>query len=488
MKDTDRVDGKPSDILKEDLGPEGGEAEVAVDKQEKTSVRGALRNLLAAAQRGRKAPPPDPKQDRTRALVLLIGGIVGSILLFVGVFSTPPSRPGQERSGRAEPNLGRKDEAETRTRASLTPLLNAQVEPGETGSNRLSAADIQNTSQREVVNDQATENAETKSLQPEEKLSPSPRTPTYRPIDPPPPITFRYGGSQDGTVFGGVDPVAPYPDDRSPKPDLPAPTLKSMATKSSIVFVRSGTGTAGSSEVHRTVPKASVSALLPPGSRLIARLESAVTSALKAPVVAAVEYNYEKDGVILIPAGTKVIGEMNQASSNGYVGIAFHSLQMPGGRAEQIEAIAMDLENKPLKGNVTGTNKGRKLLTRTLSGVGTIAAYVVGAGGSALGQPITGGTLLRDRLAGNIASAGEQELTNAAFSQSIEVTVPAQTRLYVVLQKAAVERTDTAITPLATSRDVPMPSVQELRELMDLRRELSRMYAESAVQMPAVKP
>jgi type IV secretory pathway VirB10-like protein len=491
VKETDKVDANPSDILKQDLGPEGGEAEVSGDKREESSLRGRLRNLLAGAQRGRKAPPLDPKQDRTRALVLLIGGIVGSILLFVGVFSTPPSRSGQERSVRPEPNLGRKDETAARPRASSTPLLNAQVEPGETGSNRLSAVDIQNTSQRDLANEHAMESPSDRPLKVVERPSPPPRTPAYRPIDPPP-ITFRYGATPDGTDLAGLEPVAPYPGDRTPKPDLLAPTIKSPTAKSSIVssivFVRSETGTARSSELRSTAPNDSVSALLPSGSRLIARLESAVTSALKAPVVAAVEYNYEKDGVILIPAGTKVIGDMNQASSNGYVGIAFHSLQMPGGRAEQIAAIAMDLENKPLKGNVTGTNKGRKLLTRTLSGVGTIAAYVVGAGGSSLGQPITGGTLLRDRLAGNIASAGEQELTNAAFSQNLEVTVPAQTRFYVVLQKAAVERVDTAMSPLATGRDAPMPSVQELRELMDLRRELSRMYAESAVQMPVVKP
>jgi type IV secretory pathway VirB10-like protein len=229
-------------------------------------------------------------------------------------------------------------------------------------------------------------------------------------------------------------------------------------------------------------------ALLPPGSRLIARLESAVTSALKVPVVADIEYNYEKDGEILIPAGTKAIGELQQTSMNGFVGIVFHSLQMPDGRTEQIEASAMDLRNQPLKGKVTGTNKGRKFLTRTLTGVGTIAAYVVGAGGSAIGEPITGGTLLRDRLAGNITSAGEQELTNAAFAQNIIVTVPAQTRFYIVFQKAAVEHVSVAPQTKITSGGTTMPSVQELKELMDLRREINQMYTESAVPQTSSAP
>jgi type IV secretory pathway VirB10-like protein len=220
---------------------------------------------------------------------------------------------------------------------------------------------------------------------------------------------------------------------------------------------------------------------------LIARLESAVTSALKVPVVADIEYNYERDGEILVPAGTKAIGELQQASTNGFVGIVFHSLQMPDGKSQQIEASAMDLRNEPLKGKVTGTNKGRKFVTRTLTGVGTIAAYVVGSGGSAIGQPITGGSLLRDRLAGNITSAGEQELTNAAFAQNIVVTVPAQTRFYIVFQKAAVEHVS-APPAKVTSGGTTMPTVQELRELMDLRREINQMYTESAVPQTSSAP
>ena len=111
----------------------------------------------------------------------------------------------------------------------------------------------------------------------------------------------------------------------------------------------------------------------------------------------------------------------------------------------------------------------------------TVAAYVVGAGGAGLNSTITGGTLLRDRLASNVALAEDQELMNAAYSQNISVTVPATTRFSVVLQEAA----DTAVTTPASrltesaAQPAEMPSVQELRELMDLRREINRMYQES---------
>jgi hypothetical protein len=93
-----------------------------------------------------------------------------------------------------------------------------------------------------------------------------------------------------------------------------------------------------------------------------------------------------------------------------------------------------------------------------------------------LGQPITGETVLRDRLASNIASAGEQELTNAAFSPNIVVTVPAQTRLYVVFRKGAVEPDRAVAAPSVRSPSAQEPTAQELRELMDLKREINRMY------------
>jgi hypothetical protein len=214
---------------------------------------------------------------------------------------------------------------------------------------------------------------------------------------------------------------------------------------------------------------------------LVARLESTATTAVKTPVIASIEYNYEREGTVIIPAGTKVIGDVQQASAEGYMSLHFHTLQMPDGRQEKIEGAGVGLDQKLLKGDVSGKNTGKKILSRTLSGIGTIAAYVVGGGGG-LNGAITGQTLLRDRVAGNIALAGEQELLNAAYSQNISVTVPANTRFYVVLQKAAVEVTAPAIPATAAPAmpSPPIPTAQELRELMELRQEINRMYQQSS--------
>lgn len=456
-------------------------------------LRERIRKLLSNMQQDGPGPRQELAKDRTRPLALLIGGTVGAVLLFIGVFSTPTAPPTQQPSGHAAPNLGRgaAPGQPSTPRTSVTPLLNADVASSDGNSDQLSAADIQGTSRRASADD----------------TSHSPETSTVArvPRAPSPAVRNSDGTSSSSSV--GSDPLAAYrlnSNTGTPtysygglppagadlsrtytyggaaaltaesRPDVP------VSAKSSIVFLRSS-DSAGA--VQGTRPAVNTpfeeTSLLPPGTRLVARLEVAATTVLKTPVVASIEYNYERDGMIMVPAGTKVFGDVQQASSEGYLNVQFHTLRMPNGREEKIEGSAVSLDRKPLKGQVSGKNTGKKLLSRTLSGVGTVAAYVVGAGGAGLTRTVTGETLLRDRLASNVALAGEQELTNAAYSQSISVTVPANTRFYVVLQNPAVATTTPARIAERAAQSAERPTVQELRELMDLRREINRMYQES---------
>ena len=89
-----------------------------------------------------------------------------------------------------------------------------------------------------------------------------------------------------------------------------------------------------------------------------------------------------------------------------------------------------------LKGLVNGRNTGKRFLTRTLTGIGTIAAFAVG--GRGLGGQVDNSILLRERLSSNIAMAGEQDLAMQAYQQNIVVTVPANTRFYLVLNEPGV--------------------------------------------------
>jgi hypothetical protein len=116
-----------------------------------------------------------------------------------------------------------------------------------------------------------------------------------------------------------------------------------------------------------------------------------------------------------------------------------------------------------------------------------VATYLVGAGGSnGFNGPLSQSALLRERIATNIGIAGDQELNSLAFSQNIVVTVPGNTRFYVVVEKGATVRDEESrLAATQQAHSTPLPSLEELRQLMQLRRELSEMYQQSSVQNAA---
>ena len=435
-----------------------------------SGLRARLRNLLNAVQQ-RPPAKTDLTKDRTRSLALLIGASVAAVLLFIGVLSNPARLPMQETATRTEPNLGRPTTGNQSAPAqgSVTPLLNADVQSNNINSDQLSPADIRGTSRRSSESDEIGRSGTGQrqcrqrppSTPPDEQLGAvnTVRHRSFRSVGRVPTNstgapTYSYGGSPGLTA--GAEPSKTYsyggagvtPNDTRPDGTEFGEILDRVRSS-----VRIDRDRVANSQSTATTP-VNETTLLQPGTRLVARLEAAATTAVKTPVVASIEYNYERDGMVIVPAGTKVIGDVQQASTEGYLSIRFHTLQMPNGREEKIEGTGVALDHRPLKGEVSGKNTGKKILSRTLSGVGTIAAYVVGGGGAGLNRTITGETLLRDRVAGNIALAGEQELMNAAYAQNISVTVPANTRFYVVLQKAAVNTTTPAPSRLPNRRSV----------------------------------
>jgi hypothetical protein len=231
---------------------------------------------------------------------------------------------------------------------------------------------------------------------------------------------------------------------------------------------------------------------LPAGTRIVARLQSVVSSAVRTPVVAAIEYNYERDGEIVVPAGAKALGSLQQAERSGYVAIHFDTLEMPDGTTAKIDATAMSLTYGALRGTVSGKKTGTRFLVRAFTGLGTVATYLVGGGGgNGFNGPLSESALLRDRIATNIGIAGDQELTNLAFNQNIVVTIPGNTRFYLVLQKsssAGTAGTSLASSPTQTATNARLPSLEELRELVQLRRELSEMYQASSPQAATQQP
>jgi hypothetical protein len=210
------------------------------------------------------------------------------------------------------------------------------------------------------------------------------------------------------------------------------------------------------------------------GTRLRAHLESAASTAVRAPVLAVIEYNYEQGGEIIVPAGAKAVGHIRQANRSGYVDLQFESLQMPDGASVPIEAAATGLDLRPLKGKVEGKNTGKNLLLKSLSGLGQAGSVFLGQG--SLNQPLSESDLMRERLASNIGETGDEEASRLTANQQIVVTVSAGIPIYVVLQQTPKPKQ----LPSAGVRSLPAggaANMDRLRQLLQLQQELNQSTA-----------
>jgi hypothetical protein len=365
------------------------------------------------------------------------------------------------------PDLGRRvtpGQQATDQTGSVTPLLNAQTgQPEAPGSQGVTPEDVGRTA---------------RPTQP--SIGAHPKSSTA-------PVTKNVGPYALGKInfsdTGGSQ-TAPAPSNSSVQP------ASDDLRKPSLVFVRSvqsNPASVGARVATTALEENPVMLDLPPGTKLVARLQSVVNSAIKTPVVAAIEYNYEKDGQIVVPAGAKALGTLQQADRSGYVAIRFDTMQMPDGTTEKIDAAAMSLTYGPIKGNISGGRTGTRFLVRTFTGLGTVATYLVGARGSnGFNGPLSENALLRDRIATNIGIAGDQELNSLAFNQNIVVTVPGNTRFYVVVEKSTAS-SGAQVRPTAVQQvsNAPLPTADELRQLLQLRRELSEMVQQAGAQNSA---
>lgn len=223
----------------------------------------------------------------------------------------------------------------------------------------------------------------------------------------------------------------------------PAPMMMSQeekrafneeVTKKSITFTLSQNNQKGSttSDGGGVIPITNLG--LEEGYHIGARTESASSSASSSiPVVAAVEYNYMRDGHILIPSGSRVIGKMSLADQSGVVGFTFDSLELPDGSTIPISAVALDKNMMPIKGVVTGKNLAKQFLVATMAGLGEATAMV--AGGSNMNGAYSQTDMIKEQAAMNIGNAADSQVQLLNNGQHIVVTVPAGTEINVVFIK-----------------------------------------------------
>jgi hypothetical protein len=154
--------------------------------------------------------------------------------------------------------------------------------------------------------------------------------------------------------------------------------------------------------------------------------------------------------------------------------IEFDSLMMPDGAAIPIEGVATNLSLGPPKGKVEGKNTGKNVLVRSLSGIGEVGAMLVGRGN--LDQPLSEEDILRERVSNNVGEASDEQVSRLALTEHV-VTIPANTAIYVVLEKTASSRTVSGRPTLGSSQSTSSAKADELRQLLQLQRELQQTAA-----------
>ncbi|HEY3453700.1 MAG TPA: hypothetical protein VGK64_03800 [Bryobacteraceae bacterium] len=420
--------------------------------------------LYGNKQKAEAAKSSNRNNRRQNKTGLLVAGVVGVLVAGVWLFTvvSAPVRkpPAQGASTTQQPQAA--------TQKSLTPGLEAHPnEQQPPPDNSVTAADIR-----------ATSNGRQPASSTAKKPAAAPDDQEY--------------------ALGKIPPPPPAPASAPAPPPAPAPQKNPLDT-TALVFVRHVAKDSAGTEGTKLEPASYQPALslksqefdsLVTGTRLVARLETPVSTAVSLPAVATVEYNYEdKDHTLLIPAGSRVFGTLEQADAQGFVGLHFTSIQRLSDAAPiPFEARAIGLDYKPLKGVVTGRNRGRRFLVRAGTGLGQIAAATVGTTqGTGATDALNSNVLIREQVMNNIGSAADQEIQQMAYSEHRVVTLPGNTRFYLVIDRQAKprERRETHEQQIVNSNS-SNASIQA--QLLELRKELADITAKQTPLASQVVP
>lgn len=168
-----------------------------------------------------------------------------------------------------------------------------------------------------------------------------------------------------------------------------------------------------------------------PGYHLSTHLETVASTALSAPVIVVVDYDYQRNGITVIPAGTRIIGRMGASTATGIVNLHFEEVRLPNGSTSEINAIGLDHRLMPIKGYVTGRHVIQQFLLAALAGMGSTAAVYAG-------NNVNGTLTEADLMRMQAANAANNSISNYAsglqqsVSQSLVVTVPANRQVEVM--------------------------------------------------------
>jgi hypothetical protein len=100
-------------------------------------------------------------------------------------------------------------------------------------------------------------------------------------------------------------------------------------------------------------------------------------------------------------------------------------------------------------------------------------------GRPSLNQPFNESDLLRERVSTNIGEASDEEISRMSVTAHVVVNVAAGTPVYVVLEQTAKPNVISSSSTLQGRRIVNSENVDELRQLLQLQRELSQANTSS---------
>ena len=338
-------------------------------------------------------------------LILLGGGLAVAVLFFV--FTAIVGKSPKKLVAAKPPSQQARQEQSPPSKGSVTPLMDTVRTPApDNSSGQLGPGDIRRT--RTVDNSSGT-----------------------KPFAGKPAVASSLGNvpSFADTQQKWEDP-APY--GGGPAAETPQ-TQQNSLKEPSLIFVRSvAQGPVLAAPKVNADEDGTPRLELTPGTRIQAKLETQVSSALLAPVVAVVEYTYAIGDRIIVPAGARVYGQLQQADRSGLVSLKFDEIELLDGAREKIDAVGTGLDLGPIKGNVYGKNTGKNFLVRAASGLGSVLAEVAGNNTSGA---FSEDDMLRERLAENIGTAGDSEVMSLNANSRVVVSVPADTKIYVVFTK-----------------------------------------------------
>ena len=382
--------------------------------------------------------------QQNRFVIIAAGAIVTALLIFVAI--SMPHRGGPEKAKNRAATSKDESTLESSTEKSLFPITDSgRPAAKEAHQGFLSERDLQRTVVRSASN--ASQTGQTNGAGTLGSIPPfgdqAWQAPPYQPVS-----------STETSDLGKAE--------------------REAMEKPSLMYVRKvSVSPAGFQILNDAAPQLGLG--LATGTRLRARLESASSTAVRAPVLAVIEYNYERDGEIIVPAGAKAVGHIRDANRSGYVDLQFDSLLMPDGASVPIEAAATDLDLRPLKGKVSGKNTGKNVLVRSLSGIGQASAMFVGQG--SLSQPLSESDLMRERVSNNIGETGDEEVSRLAVNQQVVVTVSAGAPIYVVFEQTPKYNQTVAPTSPRNSPTSNSSNADQLRQLLQLQQELNQTAA-----------